>query len=58
MKTHCYICKTMNYKTTGLFSFYVLPTIEIHKDDVFEENYFEIAFCWPFFAITLSFDKC
>lgn len=32
------------YKNIGFFRFYILPSIQINKDDVFEENLFNIDF--------------
>lgn len=43
---------------TGLFNFYILPSLAIYKDDVFkDEQLFEICFQWLCWTITISVDK-
>lgn len=58
IKIHCSRLWWANiYKTTGFFRFYILPSIEINKDDVFEENLFSIDFHWLFWGFSVYFDK-
>lgn len=45
------------YKNIGFFRFYILPSIQINKDDVFEENLFNIDFNWLFWDFSICFDK-
>ena len=45
MKIHCSRLWWSNtYKMAEFFRFYILPSIEIEKDKVFEENLFSIDF--------------
>lgn len=48
---------TLGYKVTGMFSLKILPSIEIYKDSVFKEQYFEINFDWLFWYFTIEFTK-
>lgn len=45
------------YKRVGFFQFYILPSIEINKDNVFEENYFVLELYWLCFNMSIYFDK-
>lgn len=45
------------YKRVGFFRFYILPSIEINKDNVFEENYIVLELYWMCFNMSIYFDK-
>lgn len=47
----------VKHRTTGWFTFYILPSLEIYKDDVFNEEYFEICFKWLCWVFTISINK-
>ena len=58
MKVKYYFTNVTRYKMTGLFNFYILPSLAIYKDDIFkDEQLFEICFQWLCWAITISVDK-
>lgn len=58
MKVKCYFANMTRYEMTGLFSFYILPSLSIHMDDVFKkEQFFEICFKWLCWAFTISINK-
>ncbi len=58
MKVKCYFANVTRYEMTGLFSFYILPSLAIYKDDVFKnEQFFDMSFKWLCWVLTISFDK-
>lgn len=46
-----------SYKKIGIFTFYILPSIEINKDNVFGENTFVLELRWLYFNVSIYFDK-
>lgn len=46
-----------SYKKIGIYSFYILPSIEINKDNVFDENCFVLELCWMYFNISIYLNK-
>lgn len=47
----------VKHRTTGWFTFYILPSLEIDKNDVFNEGYFEICFKWLCWVFIISINK-
>lgn len=58
MKIKCYFANMTRYETTGLFSFYILPSLAIHMDSVFKKDqFFEVCFQWLCWVFTISLEK-
>lgn len=58
MKIKSYFANMTRYETTGLFSFYILPSLAIYRDSVFKkEQFFEVCFQWLCWAFTISIGK-
>lgn len=57
MKVKCYFSNMVKHRTTGWFTFYILPSLEIDKNDVFNEGYFEICFKWLCWVFIISINK-
>lgn len=45
-----------SYKKIGVFTLYILPSIEINKDNVFGENTFVLELRWLYFNVSIYFD--